>query len=96
MTVDATSVIDDPADDGICVPEQPQADTPWMTPREAAAWSRRHYQTVYDALRLYEATRHKQGLRGYRSDGGRWSIHRDDVDAWIRGERPAHHHLHIT
>jgi excisionase family DNA binding protein len=80
MTAETETVDEQPV-------RQPAPVDPWMTVREAAARSRHHYQYVYDALRLYESSRHKQGLRGHRPRG-RWRIHVDDVDAWIKGEAP--------
>lgn len=60
-------------------PERP-ANSPWFTQEEAAAHARSNYDTVGDALRSGE-------LRGYQAGkGGKWRIHRDDIDAWIRGE----------
>lgn len=55
-------------------------DSPWRTPKEAADYTRCSVDTLLDALRSQE-------LRGYQSgSGGRWRIHLDDLDAWVRGE----------
>jgi excisionase family DNA binding protein len=56
------------------------ADSPWHTREEAAHRARVGPDQIGDALRSGE-------LRGYQSGkGGRWRIHRDDIDAWITGE----------
>lgn len=58
-------------------------DTPWMTVPEVAAYARSSRSDILAALACEE-------LRGHqRVAGGRWRIHRDDVDAWLRGEPPA-------
>lgn len=55
-------------------------DTPWLTVLEAAQRARRGKRTVYRALAEGE-------LRGNQSTvGGAWTIHVDDLDAWVRGE----------
>lgn len=55
-------------------------DSPWHTMPEAAARARVSADAIGDALRTGE-------LRGYQSGrGGRWRIHRDDIDAWVKGE----------
>lgn len=55
-------------------------DSPWFTKDEAAERARVSADTIGDALRSGD-------LRGYQSGrGGRWRIHRDDIDAWIKGE----------
>lgn len=57
-------------------------DSPWMTIIEAAKYARSNTKTVGDALR-------DGSLRGYQTGrGGKWRIHRDDVNAWLRGEDP--------
>ncbi|MGH3439292.1 MAG: helix-turn-helix domain-containing protein [Sciscionella sp.] len=56
-----------------------------MTAPEVAAYSRRHVDTVRLALRREE-------LRGNQSDVNcNWRIHRDDVDAWVRGGTKRRH-----
>lgn len=55
-------------------------ESPWLTAREAAEYSRRSAGTINKALR-------DGSLRGSQKvRGGDWRIHRDDLDAWIRGE----------
>ncbi|WP_167166837.1 helix-turn-helix domain-containing protein [Saccharomonospora amisosensis] len=57
-------------------------DSPWLTVDEAATRSRRHNKTVLRALRRGE-------LRGHQARAnGRWLIHVEDLDLWVRGERP--------
>ncbi|GGM64339.1 hypothetical protein GCM10012275_38640 [Longimycelium tulufanense] len=53
--------------------------TPWMTPAEVADYARMHPKTVEKALRAGQLVGHQ------RCDGGRWLIHQQDADAWIRG-----------
>lgn len=56
------------------------SNTPWLTPVEAAQRARRHKSAILEALRSQE-------LRGYQAvKRGRWLIHIDDLDAWVRGE----------
>lgn len=51
----------------------------WHTTRSAATYADCHVQTVLEALRAGE-------LRGSQlKKNGRWRIHRDDLDAWLRG-----------
>lgn len=57
--------------------------SPWLTTPEAGFYARRHPKTVLRALRTGE-------LRGHQAKAnGTWRIHRDDVDAWLRGEKPS-------
>lgn len=59
----------------------PAVSTPWMLTGEAAPYARCSEDEIRDALASGE-------LRGsQRKPGGRWRIHRDDLDAWLRGER---------
>lgn len=52
----------------------------WHTTNSAAAYAAVHAQTILTALRSGE-------LRGsQRKKSGNWRIHRDDLDAWLRGE----------
>lgn len=68
----------------------PQVISPWITVKEAAAYARRHPQTLYGALREYVQTGGKRGLRGAQNGAGRgWRVQRPDVDAWLTGEKPA-------
>lgn len=62
--------------------------SPWLTQREAAAFSRRSIRMVNEALRA-------GALRGYQTKpggngkrGGAWSIHVDDLNDWIRAGSP--------
>lgn len=63
--------------------------SPWMTVKEAAVYSRRHYQTVLHALQDEE-------LAGFQDEnaktggrrGCRWKVHRTDVDRWMQGLAP--------
>lgn len=59
-------------------PTPPQS--PWLDVRAAAVYSRKSRNTILSALQAGE-------LRGSQTKtGGKWSIHRDAVDAWLRGE----------
>lgn len=54
--------------------------TPWLTLAESAAYSKRGKNTVWQALAAGE-------LRGNQTGrNGKWLVHRDDLDAWIKGE----------
>lgn len=58
-------------------------ESPWLTPAQAAPYSRRSRTQVLTALRSGE-------LVGYQTKpNGKWTIHRDDLDSWIRGEKAA-------
>lgn len=60
--------------------DSPATESPWMFAKEAAAHARCHYKTV---LRAHRAGK----LRGVQNcPGGKLRFHRDDVDAWMRGE----------
>lgn len=54
-------------------------ESPWMTPAEVATYTRRSYHNVHVALRAGD-------LKGEQPSGpmGKWLIHRDEVDAWIK------------
>lgn len=58
----------------------PVATSPWMTVPEASKYSRRGLSAVYDACRTGQ-------LKATQSVAprGKWQIHRDDVDTWLRG-----------
>ena len=57
--------------------------SPWMTVPQVQTYSATGKADVLAALA-------DGSLRGYqRRAGGRWRIHRDDVDSWLRGEAPA-------
>jgi excisionase family DNA binding protein len=69
-------------------PSAPPA-TPWMTVSEVATYVGIHRETLYCALHEFESTRGRKGLRGYQQNAScKWRIQRDDVNAWIRGEKP--------
>lgn len=55
-------------------------DSPWLTIAEAARYGKRHEDTISAACRN-GSLRANQPRRK-----GKWLIHRDDLDAWIRGE----------
>lgn len=62
-----------------------KVESPWMTTRQVADYAGRHRDTVLLALRRKE-------LKGAQREGranATWRVHRDDVDRWMRGERPA-------
>lgn len=53
---------------------------PWLTVPEAAERARAGVSTVLRALQAEE-------LRGSQiTKGGKWRVHVDDLDAWVRGE----------
>lgn len=57
-------------------------DTPWLTVAEACQYSRVGRTDLLAALNSEE-------LRGSQiKRNGRWRVHRDDLDAWLRGEAP--------
>ncbi|MGH3627488.1 MAG: helix-turn-helix domain-containing protein [Sciscionella sp.] len=58
----------------------PSAATPWLTVAEAAIRARRVRQTVRRALEVGDLDGHQTRR------GGRWQIHIDAVDAWVRGK----------
>lgn len=62
----------------------PNNDSPWRTPEEVAVIARRKTSTINKALRAGELRGRQPGGKG-----GKWLVHIDDVDAWIRGEDPA-------
>lgn len=57
-----------------------EIESPWMTVDEAAAYARIDRDGLSRVLRSGELVGHRRGERG------RWRIHRDELDAWIRGE----------
>lgn len=61
---------------------RPRIESPWMDVAEAALYAKRHPETIRDALRAGE-------LKGSRTGEtrGKWSIHRNHLDAWIAGEK---------
>ncbi|HJP80578.1 MAG TPA: hypothetical protein VJ914_40275 [Pseudonocardiaceae bacterium] len=65
--------------------------SPWMSVAETAAYTRRHPETVRRALREWERSKGRRGLKGAQPNGANacWSVHRDDADAWMSGALPA-------
>jgi excisionase family DNA binding protein len=57
--------------------------TDWMTVPEVVDYARSSRTEVHEALRTGR-------LRGHQVKAqGKYRIHRDDVDAWLRGVAPA-------
>ena len=60
-------------------PVPPDPEHEWLKVQEAAWLARDSCNTIRHALESGE-------LRGYqRKKGGRWRIHRNDLDAWMKG-----------
>lgn len=62
-------------------------DTPWMTVDEARVYARMGKNQVYAACRTGQLK-----ARQTVAPQGKWLIHRDDLDAWLRsdiGGKPA-------
>lgn len=58
-------------------------ETPWKVLPEVQAYARMGRSEILAAL-------NDGSLRGHQTKaGGRWRVHRDDIDAWLRGEPPA-------
>jgi hypothetical protein len=57
-------------------------DSPWLTPAEAAEYAKRHPKNVSAALRNGVLP----GTQAARK--GRWVVHRDDLDVWVRAGAP--------
>jgi excisionase family DNA binding protein len=56
-------------------------DSPWLTVAEARTYTGKGRRSILEALA-------DETLRGHRSgERGRWHIHVNDLDAWMRGER---------
>lgn len=74
------------------------SESPWMTPKQVAAYTQRHPETVYLALHAFVSSNGREGLRGSQPRvNACWRIHRDDVDAWMAGEKPAKaRRLHVA
>lgn len=53
----------------------------WFTPAEAATYARKTRKTVYEAIYAGELPSEQRG-----KPGARHLIHRDAIDAWIRGK----------
>lgn len=54
-------------------------DTPWMTAEEAGSYARTSAKAIRDHLTAGDLVGSKPGRL--------WLIHRDDLDAWLRGRR---------
>ena len=63
------------------VDDNDSMDSPWLTVGEARAYARCGRQQMYRALHTGELV----GTQRKRPQGT-WRIHRDDLDAWLRGE----------
>lgn len=64
-------------------------ESPWLTVKEAAAYARRHAETVRKAV-VEHARDPRHGLKAYQwKAGATWKIHRDDLERWVRGEPPS-------
>ncbi|MCP2168109.1 helix-turn-helix domain-containing protein [Goodfellowiella coeruleoviolacea] len=65
-------------------------DSPWFPQpavKNAAEYAGCHPKTLLAALQSGEC-------KGYQAKArGRWRVHKDDVDRWIRGEKPARRRL---
>lgn len=63
-------------------------DSPWLTAKEAAAYVRKEHKYFLVLAR-------KGRIKGYQQSGanGKWLFHRDDLDAYIRGEKPKNRRL---
>lgn len=57
--------------------------SPWLTVDEARAYARCGRQQMYRALHTGELV----GTQRKRPQGT-WRIHRDDLEAWLRGNQP--------
>lgn len=54
----------------------------WFTTGQAADYAGCNIQTVAEACREGKL----RAGQPFGGAGGRWRIHRDDLDAWLRGE----------
>lgn len=61
--------------------------SPILTVKEAAAYARCCDRLIYRALRRDEL-RGSQGAGPTQIARGTWRIHRDDLEAWMRGINP--------
>lgn len=55
--------------------------SPWLTIDEAKEYARLGKNQIYTACRT-----HRLKARQSVAPQGKWLIHRDDLDAWLRGE----------
>lgn len=59
------------------------AESPWMLLADVVKYARSSRTEILAALA-------DGSLRGHqRTQGGKWRVHREDVDSWLRGEPPA-------
>lgn len=65
--------------------------SPWLTTKQVAEYAGMHPKTVQNALQDGE-------LIGYQrtEPHGRWRIHVEDADAWIRGDAPRERNLRVA
>lgn len=60
---------------------EPAVASPWLRVKDASTYSKRSPSLILAALRSGE-------LPGSQTKrGGTWVVHRDDLDAWMRGEK---------
>lgn len=67
-------------------------ESPWMTLKETAIYTRRHITTIQRACQEFE---HSQGKRGLKNEqrtvpNGKRFVHVGDADRWISGQPPSH------
>jgi excisionase family DNA binding protein len=61
-------------------PVTAQVETPWLTTAQAALYIHRHEEYIRELLRA-------GAIHGSQTGpNGRWLIHRDALDAYVRGE----------
>lgn len=53
----------------------------WFSTKQAVEYTGRSKDYILEALATGDLKGHQRVV------GGRWSIHRDDLDAWMRGEK---------
>ena len=53
----------------------------WFTIKEAARYARLAYRSIWDAVKDGELRASQRN-----GPGTPWKVHKDDLDAWIRGE----------
>jgi hypothetical protein len=65
--------------------------SPWLSVAETATRTKHHPKTVLKALRKYQHTNGREGLKGGQPNGprSRWRVHLTDADRWNAGEAPA-------
>lgn len=66
-----------------------QLDSPWMLAQDAALFFRVSVEEIYRGVRLYEDSKHRQGLKCHRRTRlSKIRVHHDDVLLWLAGEPP--------